>query len=256
MRIAILALAVAFAATGCVTEKTGVLSPEPELTAAAGLNVTLGFEYLRAGRRADAVAKFEKAIEQDPDNAQAFFGLALVNDQVGDHKQAKRHFQSAAKAAPDDANIANAFGIFLCKREERAAAEAQFMAAARNLNYQTPAVAYTNAGICAHGGKDLVKAEAHLREALKSDPNNQQALLELAAVSYDKGDALRGRAFLQRLRELGPSSPRTLLLSHRVEKALGDERAAARFADELKRQFPNSSEAIELATGVAPKPKN
>lgn len=248
MRIVILALALALGLllTGCITEKTGAIHPAQELTAAAALNVQLGFEYLRGGRRADAVAKFEKAIEQDDDNAQAYYGLALVNDQVGDYKQAKQRFQSAINAAPDDATIGNAYGIFLCKRGERAAAEALFMNAARNLNYQTPAVAYTNAGICARGGKDLVKAEQHLRMALQIDANHPQALLELADLSLERGEPLRSRAFLQRLREQGRSDARTLLLSYRTEQALGDERAASRFADQLRREFPGAPETIQL----------
>ena len=244
MRIAILTLALLVG--GCITERTGVIHPEQELTAAAALNVQLGFEYLRGGRRADAVAKFEKAIEQDGDNAQAYYGLALVNDQVGDLKQARRWFKSAVDAAPDDAGILNAYGIFLCKRGERAAAETAFMDAARNLGYQTPAVAHTNAGICARGGKDLVKAEQHLRMALQVDPNHPQALLELADLSLERGEPLRSRAFLQRLREQGRSDARTLLLSNRTELALGDERAASRFADQLRRDFPGSPETIEL----------
>jgi type IV pilus assembly protein PilF len=246
MRIAILA-ALALLCGGCVTTNSERMGhPEQELTAAATLNVQLGFEYLRNGRRADAVAKFEKAVEQDDDNPQAYFGLALVNDQVGDYKQAKHWFEKALSVGTQDGNIANAFGIFLCERGERAAAEEKFMSAARNLNYQTPAVAYTNAGICARKGKDPVKAEQHLRMALQSDAEHAQALLELADLSMEKGEPLRSRAFLQRLREQGPADPRTLLLSHKTEKALGDDRAAARFADELRRRFPTSAEAIEL----------
>lgn len=244
MRIAILALTLLCG--GCVTEKSGVLHPEQAPTAASALNTQLGFEYLRSGRRADAVAKFEKAIEQDEDNAQAYFGLALVNDQVGDHKQARRWFAKAHDVAPLDPGITNAYAIFLCQRGEHAAAEEKFMAAARNLNYQTPAVAYTNAGICARKAKDLVKAEQHLRMALQSDAEHGQALLELADMYFDKGEPLRSRAFLQRLREQAPAEPRTLLLSHKTEKALGDERAAARFADELRRRFPGAPETIEL----------
>jgi type IV pilus assembly protein PilF len=246
MRIAILVLAVLCG--GCVTEKSGVIHPEQVPAEAAALNVQLGFEYMRTGRRADAVAKFEKAIEQDEDNPQAYFGLALINDQVGDSKQANRWYQKAEGLAPQDSTIANAYGIFLCRRGDGAAAEAKFMAAARNLNYRTPAVAYTNAGVCARKVKDPAKAEQHLRGALQADPGYGPALLELADFYLERGEALRSRAFLQRLREQGPADARTLLLSHKTEKTLGDERAAARFADELRRRFPNAPETIELDT--------
>ena len=243
MRIAILALTLLVG--GCITERTGALRPEQELTAAAELNVQLGFEYLRSGKRADAVAKFEKAVEQDEDNAQARFGLALVNEQVGDLKAARRFYVAAMDKAPGDSAISNAYGGFLCRRGEFAEAEKAFMAAARSLTYRTPETAHTNAGICLRK-RDPARAEQHLRDALASNPQYPQALFELADLSLDRGESLRSRAFLQRLREVVRPDARTLLLSFRTEKALGDERAAARFADQLRREYPNSPEILEL----------
>lgn len=243
MRIAILALTLALG--GCVTETSGILHPEQELTAAAELNVTLGFEYLRNGRRTDAVAKFEKAVEQDSDNAQARYGLALVNEQVGDFKASRRFYEEAMDKSPGDPAISNAFGGFLCRRGEFTAAEQAFMVAARSLTYSTPETAHTNAGICLRK-KDPVRAEQHLRDALAANPRYPQALYELADLSLARGDALRGRAFLQRLREEVRPDARVLLLSFKTEKALGDERAAARFADQMRREYPNSPEILEL----------
>lgn len=243
MRIAILALAVLLG--GCITERTGVLHPEQELTAAAELNVQLGFEYLRNGKRADAVAKFEKAVEQDGDNAQAHYGLALVNEQVGDFKAARRLYETAMDNAPGDSAISNAYGGFLCRRGEFDEGVKAFMVAARSLTYRTPETAHTNAGICLRK-KDPVRAEQHLRDALAANPQYPQALFELADLSLDRGEPLKARAFLQRLREEVRPDARTLLLSYRTEKSLGDERASARFADQLRREYPNSPEILEL----------
>jgi type IV pilus assembly protein PilF len=243
-RALVLTLCAAFA--GCVTETTGVIAPKEDMAAAAALNITLGFEYLFKNRRADAVLKFEKAIEQDPDNAQAYYGMALVHEQVADHKQARKAYETAASKAPDDAAIRNAYGTFLCRRGEHKAAQEAFMAAARNLNYRTPAVAYTNAAICAREGKDLAGAEAHLRSALSANPRHPQALYEMADLQFARGEPLRSRAFLQRLREEVRPDARTLLLSYQTEQALGDERTATRFADQLRRDFPNSPEVLKL----------
>jgi type IV pilus assembly protein PilF len=243
MRIRVLALCLLLGA--CVTERTGVLQPEQELTSAAALNVQLGFEYLRSGKRADAVAKFERAVEQDGDNAQARYGLALVNEQVGDFKAARRFYQQAMDKAPGDAAISNAYGGFLCRRGEYEEGVKAFMVAARSLTYRTPETAHTNAGICLRK-KDPVRAEQHLRDALASNPQYPQALFELADLSLERGEPLKSRAFLQRLREEVRPDARTLLLSYRTEKKLGDERASARFADQLRREFPNSPEILEL----------
>jgi type IV pilus assembly protein PilF len=243
-------LSIAFAAAllaGCVTESSGNISHTPaSLTQAAAINVQLGYEHMRSGRRADAVLKFEKAIEQDPDNASAYLGLAMINDQVGDQKEARKRYEQAIDAAPDDPVVQNAYAAWLCKMGDAKRAEAQFVAAAKNLRYQTPAVALTNAGICMRRNKQDAKAEEHFRAALKEDPNYGLALAEMADLSLAHGDALRSRAFVQRLLEQGRPDARTLLLAYRTELALKDPRAAQRFADQLRRDYPGSPQAKEL----------
>lgn len=234
---------------GCVTESSPNLTHTPaSMTEAAKLNTQLGFEHMRNGRRADAVLKFERAIEQDEDHASAYLGLAMINDQVGDQKEARRRYEQASKAGVDDPFVQNAYGTWLCKTGEAKRAEEQFLAAAKNLRYQTPAVALTNAGICQRRSKNDARAEEHFRAALKADPNHGAALLELADLSLVRGDALRSRAFLQRLLELGRPDARTLLLAYRTEIALKDPRAAQRFADQLKRDFPESEQVKGLGT--------
>lgn len=243
-------LSIAFAVAllaGCVTESSGNISHTPaSLSQAAAINVQLGYEHLRNGRRADAVLKFEKAIEQDPDNSSAYLGLAMINEQVGDQKEARKRYEQAIDAAPDEPVVQNAYAAWLCKMGDAKRAEEQFTAAAKNLRYQTPAVALTNAGICMRRNKQDAKAEEHFRAALKENPNYSLALAEMADLSLAHGDALRSRAFVQRLLEQGRPDARTLHLAYRTELALKDPRAAQRFADQLKRDYPGSPQAMEL----------
>jgi type IV pilus assembly protein PilF len=232
---------------GCVTEgQPSLTHQEAKPAAAAALNVQLGFEYLQKGRRADAVIKFERALAQDPDNAEARYGLALVHEQVNDIKQARRWYEQAVDKAPKDGGIRNAYGTFLCKQGEHAAAERAFLDAANNLNYRTPEFALTNAGVCARQAKDPAKAEGYLRRALEANSSYAPALFELAEMKLGQGDALRARAFLQRLQDVARPEARTLLLGYRIESALGDQRAAQRLADQLRRDFRSSAEAAEL----------
>lgn len=246
VHLALVTLAAALAA-GCVTESSPNMTHSPtSLPQAAAINVQLGYEHLRNGRRADAVLKFEKAIEQDPDNPNAYLGLAMINDQVGDQKEARRRYEQAMRVGGDDPVVQNAYAAWLCKVGDAKRAEEQFLTAARNLRYQTPEVALTNAGVCQRRGKDDARAEEHFRAALKEEPNYGPALAEMADLSLARGDALRSRAFVQRLLELGRPDARTLLLAYRTELALKDPRAAQRYADQLKRDFPDSPHAKEL----------
>jgi len=233
---------------GCVTEGEAAMTrSKPALTQAAAINVQLGFQHLNEGRRADAVLKFERAIEQDPDNPAAYLGLAMVNEQVGDQREARRRYAQAAKVGHDDPVTRNAYGAFLCRQGEHAAAEAEFVASSQMLRNQAPEEALANAGVCMRRAKQMEKSEQYLRSALQLRPDYGPALFELADLSFQRGDALRSRAFLQRLLEANRPNSRVLLLAHRTELALGDARAAQRYAEQLRRDFPESDEVKELA---------
>jgi len=249
MRIAktiTIALAAALAAA-CVTESSPGLTHTPaQLPEASRLNTQIGFDHLRNGRRADAVEKFEKAIEQDPKNPNAFLGLAMVNEQVGDEAEARRRYEQADKVGAADPVVQNAYGAWLCKIGEHDEAVEHFMIAAKNLRYQTPEVALTNAGVCLRRAKQDAAAEEKLRAALQENPRYPLALAELADLALARGDALRARAFVQRLMEAGRPDPRALLIAYRTELANKDARAAQRYADQLKRDYPDSPQAKEL----------
>jgi len=66
-------------------------------------------------------------------------------------------------------------------------------------------------------------------------------------VRYQSGNYLSARAFMQRYFDVGPETPQTLLLAVRVELALGADQAADEYAVRLKRRFPRSEQAAELA---------
>lgn len=230
----------------CVTEGPPRVAPDPEPVTAAALNVQLGFEYLRGGKRAEAVQKFSKALEQDPDNAQAHLGLAFVHEQAGDLRTARGHYRDAVTRAKRDPAILTAWGTFLCRQREFAAAEGAFVEAARTVTYRTPELAWTSAGVCAAQAGDQAKAEDYLREALKYNPRHGEALFQLAEISHGQGEHLRARAFLERYLADHPVTPGVLLLAWRTERALNDSAAAGRFAARLRKEFPASAEARQV----------
>jgi type IV pilus assembly protein PilF len=238
-----------FLLAACVTEGPAVPAPEPELTDAATLNVQLGYEYMRLGKRADAVKKFERAVEQDSDNANARLGLALVYEQAGDFREARKHYRDAVARAPKDPAVLNAWGTFQCRQKEFAGAEESFLEAARTVTYRTPELAWTNAGVCARRAGDSAKAERYLREALRVNDKHAEALYQLADLSFERNEPLKTRAFLERHFEIAPASPPALLLAWRAERALEDQRAAQRYADRLRRDFPASDEVRQLGGG-------
>jgi Tfp pilus assembly protein PilF len=65
----------------------------------------------------------------------------------------------------------------------------------------------------------------------------------MAQLAQENGNSLQARAFLERHAAAAPVSAASLWLGRTIELALGDTAQAARYADQLRDQFPTSTEA-------------
>jgi len=237
------------AMTACITETTGRIRTAEQPEEAAELNVQLGIGYLRQGDWQSARVKLERAAEQDPDNVVAHRALGLVYEKLGDIEGAERHYQRSVSLAPKDPDALNGLAVFLCgdegKREEAMDLFDRALAIPLSTAYSNKAMLNTNAGVCMKG-LDLERSEDYLRAALAEDPQFGDALLQLADVSYQRGNYLQSRAFLQRHLTAVAPSPGALWLGVRIENAMGDFQAGDQFGNQLRVMFPESVETRQL----------
>ncbi len=214
---------------------------------AAIANMNLGAGYLQQGRLDLAIERLQRALAQDPRLVLAHSTIALAYDQLGDVEQAERHFLRATQLDPSAGAAANAYAVFLCSRQNRwADAEPYFRRAVADSRYPTPEAALTNAGVCARSAGDLEAAEQNFRAALARSPMFQDALLNMMELSYQTGDFLQARAFVQRYLDAYSATAPVLWLCFNVERELGDTAAANRCATQLRSSFQNSAEFREL----------
>lgn len=248
LRTVLLAV-VAGLAVGCVSNSNRPKAPDVSPTDAAQYNLQLGISYFRQGKYDAAKEKLQRAIEQDGGLATAHTALALVYERLEDNDGAEREHRRAAALAPDDPDVLNALGVFLCAQRDRGAEALRVfdraIAIPRSTKNINRTALYTNAGTCAKY-TDLPRADAYLRRALAESPEFPDALLQLAEVSLASGNGLAARAFLERnLAARGPT-PAALLLGSRIEAALGDAGAAAGYAGRLRTEFPTAAEVALL----------
>jgi type IV pilus assembly protein PilF len=236
--VAIIGLALALG--GCASSPT---DPRVSDQDAARFNVQLGISYMQRGDLEGAREKLERAVQQDPQLPAAHAALGILYERAGKTRLAGDHLRRAVRLAPDDANMLNSLGGFLCRHGERREGIRHFEQAAANAFYRTPEVPLTNAGVCARGIPDSEAAEAFLRRALEVNRNFDEALLQMADLSLEMQRNLQARAFMQRFEAIAPMTPYSLELGYRIERAAGDARAAAEYAARLQREFPTSSEA-------------
>lgn len=239
MRIVVLCLSLA------LLSACGGMQTREQKQDAARINTQLGLSYAQRGQYGAALDKLKRALQQDPELAVAHAGIAYVYQNLDDARRAEVHYRKALGYSPDDPALMNNFGAFLCGRNRGYEAEPYFVSAARNPQYATPAAALTNAGRCMRP-LDPERAERYLRKALRIDPGYRDALGQMARLSYEQGDYLRTRAFLQRYDLASAATPEMLYIAARAEAALGDTASAAAFERRLRLEFPESEQAAEL----------
>ncbi|MGB0134097.1 type IV pilus biogenesis/stability protein PilW [Dokdonella sp.] len=245
----VLSLLAACASSGGVRSSTeGGTDPENPKTKAAALYTDLGQKYLAQGKLENSLENLQKALAADPNYADAHTVIGLLYEQIGNNAQAEKNYRRAAQLMPKSGNENNNYGAFLCKLGRYGEAAEYFQKAVADPFYQTPAVALTNAGTCAIKGGTYDVAERDLRSALEYDPDNSEALFQMATVLYRKEDFFRARAFFQRYEAVGRQSADALLLGRNIELRLGNGKAATEYTQRLRGQFPDSEQSRSLDT--------
>lgn len=239
MRTALLVLVLLL--TACTT--SGREDEQRSNRKAAETNTFLGQGYMQRGQYEVALEKLKRAVAYDRTYAPARTVLAILYETIGELEQAAEEYVAALKYDASDGDINNNYGAFLCRTGQGKGADKYFLKALKDPFYKTPEVAYSNAGNCSLEQGDLDKADAFLRQSLEYNDKLPLTLISMADVSYQTGNYMRARAFLQRYGSVGAWDKESLLLGYQIESKLGDAKSANRYRLELLERFPNSSQA-------------
>jgi len=220
----------------------------PERTAATDMQLSI--EYMKLGRLAASQEFIERALREDPRNADVQMTAGLVYERLNDLPKAERSYASAYRLGKNDPNIQNAYAGFLCRTGKAAEGEKLFDEVARSPLYQTPEVALTNAGVCVRSAGNVIGAERYFNRALAIHPNMPEAMLQLGNMAFDRGDAARAVDTVKRYLAVNPPSSEVLWLGFRAERKLGDATSAAVYAHRVQTEFPNSQQALMLRSGI------
>jgi len=222
-------------------DATGDLGAVPQ-DRSGDVYAELGYEYIKQGQPAVALAKLKHGLRVDPNNSNIHLVLGRLYEQLGETRLAEQHYREAAALVPKDPYVRNAFGSFLCQQKRYEEADEQFRLALLNPLYDRPWEANTNAGVCALRAGHAEKAETYLLRALSIRARIPLALRKMALISYDRGEYGTAKKYLERYRELAPHSPSTLLLGAQIEHGLKDSDAMARYLAVLEKRFPDAPE--------------
>ncbi len=200
----------------------------------ADILVELGQRYFERGEYEIALEKLQSAISIEPRSANAHTMLAILYETINSADKAGEHYRRSVQFAPENGEVLNNYGSWLCRQKKYAEAEQQFRKALADPFYRSPLSASANAGTCALAAGNVDLASTYFESVLAGDSENFPALLGMADVAYQKQDYMRSRAFLQRAEALSPLDRTALQMAVRVEEQLGDARSAAAYRERLQ----------------------
>jgi type IV pilus assembly protein PilF len=242
------------AVTGCGTPSGGG-SQAPEqnnsrATASAKVHTELAGMYYERSQLGIALGEIAKALQADRNYAPAYNVRGLIHMALREDKEAEDDFQQSLQLDKSNSDAHNNYGWFLCQRDRAKESVPHFMAALKNPLYTTPERAYLNAGVCSQKAGKLQDAEEFLQRALLVQPDNPQALLALAELRFANGDYLAAKKYFAGYAErIENPTAEQLWLGVRIERKVGDRNAAASYAVQLRKRYPETRETQLMMQG-------
>lgn len=161
-----------------------------------------------------------------------------------ENAKAEDDFQRALKIAPKSPDVNNNYGWFLCNIGQPRQSIQYFLNALKDPLYQTPEIAYANAGNCAMKAGDLDGALGYLLEALRLSKHAAPATRhKLAELLYLRGNLDEAKVYLgEAIKAMEPPSAEALWLAVRLERKLGNKAGEGNYASQLRGRYPTSKE--------------
>ncbi len=215
----------------------------------ATIRTQLAAEYFKRRQFGVAIEEAKKAIAVNPKYAPAYSMLALVSMEIREDEQARSYFKQALELAPKDPDIHHNYGYFLCDRGEFQAGISEYMLTLRDSLYPTPEKTLNAAGSCAEKAGKVDEARGYFERALRYQPNDGQAKYQLAVLLLNAGNVPQARVYALELARQANPVAEVLWLATRIEHRLGSREGERRYAEQLRRLYPESLETSKLLAG-------
>ena len=210
----------------------------------AGVHTELAAAFYQAGYMAVALEETRIALESDSDYYQAYSVRGLVHAHLKENAKAEEDFRKALKIAPKNPEVNNNYGWFLCDTGQARQSISYFLNALKDPLYDTPDVAYFNAGACAVKAGDLDGALGYLLNSLRlargAAPGTRY---QLANLFYLRGNLDEAKIYLnEAMKAMDNPSAEALWLGVRLERKLGNKAGEGNYAAQLRSRHPTSLE--------------
>ena len=249
----VLVVQVALLGAGC-----GGSGPSPEETMRSQREFELGVSLMREASMPQAFEHLLRAIQLDPQNAEAHHILGVLFTARGDAAEAERHLAEAARLADDPevdvrpslrSEIRNSRGVLLIQLGRHDDAIVELRAAAADLLYTTPYLAWANLGLAWLEKHDAPQAIQALEESVRLQRDFCLGYLRLGKAYLATDDYTRAEVALSRVVEV---ENRTCNTTQEAWQLRGESRSALGRTDDAVRDLERCVElGSETASGRA-----
>jgi Flp pilus assembly protein TadD len=201
------------------------------------------------------VALEMQALQSNPNNwvAEDVLGHALLK--LGQVAEAVPHFQAAAAINPSDPDSNVNIGTYEQRRNNLAAAIAQYQKVigmtqnTARQDAQSRAQAFSNMGYAYRDLKDYAQARASFEQAVEINPNDARSWLGIGLMAQKFGDANGAAAAYARALKIAPFDWGYLLLADALDKAgrHTEAQAARRQAAAITRNITQAQKTADRA---------
>ncbi|MDP3785621.1 MAG: type IV pilus biogenesis/stability protein PilW [Undibacterium sp.] len=222
----------------------------PDIQRRAAIRLQLAIEYYQQNQHKLALEEIRSVLLISPGLLEAYSLRALIHMDTGDIQRAEENFVHALKLAPNNSEVANNYGWFLCQNGREKQAMGYFEKVLSDRTYPTPVKAMSNAGVCSLRLKDINNAERYFLLAYAEDPGNPSLNANLAKVYHDKAQYEKAKFYIRRVLKDEIFAVDVLWLAIKIENKLSDQAAVDGLATQLRRRYPNSKEYALFQRGA------
>jgi tetratricopeptide (TPR) repeat protein len=197
----------------------------------------LGNALYRQGQLEQAIENYQKAIQLNPEYADAYYNLGIALSDHGQLAQAIENYQKAIQLDPGKVLAYNNLGNALCKQGQLKRAIQNYQKAIQlNPEY---ALAYYNLGIALSDHGQLAQAIENYQKAIQLNPEYADAYYNLGNALYRQGQLDQAIENYQKAIQL---NPKYALAYNNLGNALSDH-------GQLAQAIENYQKAIQLDPG-------
>lgn len=236
MKKLILSASLTFVLQACVTvDLSSELGTESDPKEKAEARIALGMGYLQQGNMVKARENLQKAYQHAPDFYRSQLTMAHYYEQVGEKNKAEQLYKSALSQHPENGNVLNNYGTFLCKQGNYQTADKYFNRAIEKPFYYLISGSYENAAFCALKSGDETKAMGYFERALDYEPARYRSALNLAKLEIEHDKLMDARIRLMRFTQSYGLRKEALQLMITLEEKAGNQNLVEQYQTQLSK---------------------